>query len=526
MDVFNPLILEASIHDVVQCLSNESKVELLLYALRNFELKRKSRMTVENAVQSCLQVTTLSAQNLANARVLRAKSRFNAGSHLAAQADLRAALEADPDHLEAQSLLNLHPNAEEERLLPHHRSGVRFSTEIWREVARFLPRRDLKVLLFVPHTLSRVASQLLFCQLDLYFTVSPPTGDRHHGRSVKKETESALRRDDDAWQAQRTADILSRIIVDPTFASVVKSLRLFLPRSGRGQSVAFQTGMLANALPKLHALRNVHISSDCDAMGPILHILQRFNPRLRGLSLLCFEKHDHLAALEFKHLTKFSYAGRDGSPAQIVNLLHQQRPTLRALQIDNPSWGFPFEALSIRNLTKIEFSGLFPVDCQTFGDILTQGRQLDTLSLGGLFKCTPSAQFRAQRGKLCLPFLRHFAFSIHEGSTCVDGDLFPAIADFLRNRKLQTLHLTVPESEQVQRNIGFDASLWGVLPTLSNLSALVITYPRDLASSLAMWLVPRSVTSLTLNGAASVVGSDPAVLLNVRPILPLYSQAM
>ncbi len=32
-----------------------------------------------------------------------------------------------------------------------------------------MPRKDLKSLLFVPHAVSRVASQLLFRELDLYF---------------------------------------------------------------------------------------------------------------------------------------------------------------------------------------------------------------------------------------------------------------------------------------------------------------------------------------------------------------------
>ncbi|TFL06944.1 hypothetical protein BDV98DRAFT_538246 [Pterulicium gracile] len=513
MDLFNPLILDASICDVVRCLSNESKVELLLYALRNFELKGSSRTIVDNAVQSCLQVTTLSAQSVALALVLRAKSRLAAGSKLAAQADLRAALEADPDHIEAQTLLNMDP-APEERLLRLPRCGVRFSTEIWREVARFLSRRDLKVLLFVPHTLSRVASQLLFSELDLFFTANMCPAKDAHQRVYSHEAESLQRHEDDARQAQRTADILSRIITDPTFAVVVKTLRLFLPRIALGQSVAFQTGMLANALPKLHSLRTCHISSDCEAMVPILEILQRANPRLRSLSLACLEKHNHLAPLEFQYLQQFSYAGRDGNPEQIVNFLHQQRSTLRTIHIDNPSWLFPFEALSIRNLTRIEFNGYFPVDSQTVADILSQGRQLDTLSLGGVLKCSPSAQFRGMKGKNPLPFLRHFSFNVHPGSTCVDKDLFPAIADFLRDRKLLTLHLVLPDNVVVQRNIGFDASLWGVLPTLSSLRSLLITYPRDLATSLAMWLVPRTVTALTLKGAHAVVGRDATSLLN------------
>lgn len=44
-----------------------------------------------------------------------------------------------------------------------------FSTEVWREIAMFLPRRDLKMLLLLPHVLSRIASQLLFRKIDLHF---------------------------------------------------------------------------------------------------------------------------------------------------------------------------------------------------------------------------------------------------------------------------------------------------------------------------------------------------------------------
>lgn len=47
--------------------------------------------------------------------------------------------------------------------------GPGFSTEIWREIALWLPPRDLRTLLLVPHVLSRIASQLLFTKVDLHF---------------------------------------------------------------------------------------------------------------------------------------------------------------------------------------------------------------------------------------------------------------------------------------------------------------------------------------------------------------------
>ena len=57
---------------------------------------------------------------------------------------------------------------------PEHTPG--FSTEIWREIASFLPRRDLKTLLVLPHVLSRIASQLLFRKIDLHFGESVEEG--------------------------------------------------------------------------------------------------------------------------------------------------------------------------------------------------------------------------------------------------------------------------------------------------------------------------------------------------------------
>jgi hypothetical protein len=114
----------------------------------------------------------------------------------------------------------------------------RFSIEIWREIALFLPRRDLKSLLFVPHAISKVASQLLFRELDLHF------GELKYCNNDDDEDwsshETYARADDAARHAQRSADILTRIIVDPAFAHCVRTLRIFA--STRDGGLAFQTG--------------------------------------------------------------------------------------------------------------------------------------------------------------------------------------------------------------------------------------------------------------------------------------------
>ncbi len=160
----------------------------------------------------------------------------------------------------------------------------------------FLPRRDLKTLLWVPHTLSKIASQLLFRKINLYFSgwSDEDEDDSWHSHNLNKEQES--------WHSQRSADILTRIILDPSFASLVKTLRIYATKRDRDGTLAFQIGtnfrtrdhgvmtcfsigMLANALPKLINLKNVHIAASSDGLLPMLRILQTTSPKLRGLSI-------------------------------------------------------------------------------------------------------------------------------------------------------------------------------------------------------------------------------------------------
>lgn len=205
-----------------------------------------------------------------------------------------------------------------------------------------MPRRDLKSLLFIPHAISRVASQLLFRELSLHF------GDLKYnttdGEQIWRDNESSAGTDDAARHAQRSADILTRIILDPSFAHPVRTLRIFA--STRDGGLAFQTGarimwflvilrlriivgMLTNALPKLINLRHVHISSGAEGLPPVLRILQSTNPNLRGLSLQC---------VVFLFLLTSS----------LMDILSEGRPTT---QLICPSWtSVPFHIWHTRAL--------------------------------------------------------------------------------------------------------------------------------------------------------------------------------
>ncbi|RPD68399.1 hypothetical protein L226DRAFT_617558 [Lentinus tigrinus ALCF2SS1-7] len=474
MNVFNPKILDASIRDVTTCLSDEQKTDVLLYAMGHLELDR-SRTLIENAVQSCLSISKLSPTNAAKARLMRAKARLAAGLHVGAQQDILAALELQPDNPEASALMAQHVvNPGKPLVQPHTTPG--FSTEIWREIALWLPPRDLKSLLRVPHVLSRIASELLFQRIDL------------HLASEKRES-------------QRSADILTRIITDATFASHVKTLRVFVP--GRETfPITFHTGMLSNALPKLTNLRNVHCAMRWKDMLSFLRILETISHRMTGLSLMPSDGTGELRFPRFKHVMQFSYHSTGGATTQVYDFLVQNKPSIRYLSLHNPNWAFPTDAISIRNLTNLDFQGIFPADSRAFAEILSNGHQLESLRLECILECSASTQFREFHN--AVPFLHHFAFSLM-GYRVNDQDLFPAISEFLKGRTaLRSLELTVPSADWALKRLGYDATVWGVLPSLTSLRSLTATLPKDVAPPVAMWLVPRGVQSLSLQALTPV----------------------
>lgn len=173
-------------------------------------------------------------------------------------------------------------------------------------------------------------------------------------------------------------------------------------------------------------------------------------------------------------------------------------------------------------------------------EVIEHGRQLESLSIDCSLLESPalSAQFRTDPIPPIhphpLPFLRHFAFAVRAlGRRTVDKNLFPSITAFLRGRhQLQTLQLvveTAPSPSYIGvggaisisnlEAVGYDASIWGLLPSLSGLKAVRMTYPKDLAPGLAGWLIPRSVTALgmeigaqrlSVGGLESAVGSAEA----------------
>ena len=66
----------------------------------------------------------------------------------------------------------------------------------------------------------------------------------------------------------------------------MSTIRIYALRRDEG-TAAFQTGILANALPRLRNLRNVHLIVTSEGIVPVQRMLQTTSRRLRGLTLKC-----------------------------------------------------------------------------------------------------------------------------------------------------------------------------------------------------------------------------------------------
>lgn len=168
------------------------------------------------------------------------------------------------------------------RLWTIESSSRRLSPEIWRQVASHLPRRDLKTLLHIPHVLSRIAFELVFTRVDLHIGVCRLANeDGQHDLNDPDRPGFALEKK----LAQRTADIVARIVQDPNFAKLIRTVRISAERRDKSNHMAFRTSsclfytsyyrkekrvdktlffpsdMLATAIPKLINMREVIYTS-------------------------------------------------------------------------------------------------------------------------------------------------------------------------------------------------------------------------------------------------------------------------
>jgi hypothetical protein len=129
---------------------------------------------------------------------------------------------------------------------------LQLPNEIWREIASFLPRRDLRNLIFVPHVLSPIARRLLFKNVSLTFNTRE--------LFVEVDNDDEDPEEVDKRHAQQSAEILCHLITDPECASQVASLAV--TTSDGSEHILFPCFIGALTLPAELALLLINTSSD------------------------------------------------------------------------------------------------------------------------------------------------------------------------------------------------------------------------------------------------------------------------
>ncbi|EJD04668.1 uncharacterized protein FOMMEDRAFT_132624 [Fomitiporia mediterranea MF3/22] len=521
-DVVNPRILDASIRDVTERLSNEQKAEVLIHAMNLLKLANPfSHHIVENGVMSCLMAAKIGTPQRVQALLLRGRARMAAGDIGKARQDLHKVLELVPDHAVANSLLSIPSSSsqgtKDSRLWSIESASRRLSPELWRQIASLLPRRDLKTLMQIPHVLSRIAFELVFERVDLHIGVCRLNGeDKNWGDGDQDHPDRPGYRLEKQL-AQRTADIVARIVLDPSFAKLIKTVRISAERTDRSQHMAFRTNMLATALPKLIHLKEVIFAGSNEVWNRFAEVLTSTHPRLQ--SLIIEPEHDSEPVLpHLTHLSQFKIV-RDHASHSLGTFLAQNRSTLKKLCLCAYYAAFPAPpAVSFGNLTHLEFVGTVPACADTLEQIFAAGNQLVSLRLNCVLLTGVSDAFR--KFPNALPRLKYFGFRAldHLGAKATDPMLFPSIAEFLRSHPdLEKLELDVA-GESNQKSFGYDASVLGVLPSLGKLRQLAVTVTKDASPGLFSWIIPRGLLALLLNGVPR--RNCEQFMITMRPGLP------
>ena len=193
---------------------------------------------------------------------------------------------------------------------------------------------------------------------------------------------------------------------------------------------------------------------------------------------------------------------------------------LRTLVIDNSLACHPDSPLSISDLRNLCLNITFP-SVSFLMQLLEVSQKLESLRLevppGG---DVLSGAFRSYSGPELFPALREFSFilwGVVGEEEEEDPDLFPAVAEVVRGHPmLETLCMSYKDGSLNHEDFGYDAALWGVLPSLVHLRTLSMDVPEDLLPDLCGWLIPRTVVALEVRVTSWEV--DYAVCISPYPI--------
>ncbi len=199
-----------------------------------------------------------------------------------------------------------------------------------------------------------------------------------------------------------------------------------------------------------------------------------------------------------RSLNRLVYSGEnDGALLAVDGFLSTQTVALHTLVVHHTQiYPTPFlPTTSLRNL----FLTLSFSNAEFLAQLFAHGQELECLRLEVHLElgCVLSTVFRAHANSHWFPALRKLSFVLNTAASGFsDWDLFPAVAEFVRGHTM--LDALCLSNTLRLPGFGYDAAIWGMLPSLANLRTLSIDVPKDLHFALSAWLIPRGVTALEL----------------------------
>ncbi|PCH43202.1 hypothetical protein WOLCODRAFT_103209 [Wolfiporia cocos MD-104 SS10] len=461
--------LTATVCDAVESLSSVRKAELLLETALSLIEAGRYGDDVENYLEIYLKTPGLPTSDVTKALLARGNARKLAGEKLLvkAQQDFLGAARLNPT---CRSLLSF----AQKRLihLKTEPASHRVPPEIWEHIAAYIPRYHLRTWLSVSAFHHTIASRIIFRTIDLYFG-------------------------EDSDNVNRGLDILDRVKVDPTFAGLVRTLRLHWAYE-EGDMLDLMLRLFRSALPAFKALREFEWIGYPELRMEDVRTVLASHAHLESLGLIGWH-FDAVGVSAFRSLRSFCLRAEDddgfADMGEVRSVLDSNAHTLRHLSLgahlQRPhSWDGAFQSPTLRALTHLDL-----VDTRISHTVLARiahANALRSLTLHGTFEDPAAARVIfdsdhiVEGAHAMLPHLEAFRFLMvgHDD----DVGLYRAVTQFMRGRpRMRRLDLGNCPWELVQTVLPEMKKLRVLRVRITNLTeetlnALIQSIPKEMAA--------------------------------------------
>ncbi|KAF8510457.1 hypothetical protein BU17DRAFT_77677 [Hysterangium stoloniferum] len=466
-----------------QNLSTMQKADFLLQTSLTMIESGRYGDEVERYLEVFLATPGIHSDQISKALFARGSARRIAADKLLTRArqDFQAVAKMDPSNQDvlAQIRRDFAPPFDSR---PAHR---RVPPEVWELIASHIPRFHLRTWLFVSAFHRGIARRLIFRTIDVYFGDGDDT-DKDNG-------------------INRGLDIFDRVKSDPSFARLVRTLRIHWSHE-EGDLLDLMKRILRETLPAFKALTEFEWIGYPEMRGDMVQAILATHPHLHGIGLVGWH-FDGTGVSGFRNLRQFTLRAEDddgdADMGEIRAILdHNQGTlvhlTLGAYLVRDHSWDDAFQSATIQKLTHLDL-----VDTRISHSVLTRiahGQNLQSLTLHGMFERPGAASVVFGSDHVIegqhtfLPHLEAFRFIMvgHDDEI----QLFQSVVSFLRGRtKLRRLDLGDCPWDLVKK----------LLPGLTALRALRVRIPKlnDQAALDLVGLLSSSILAMHVSVAVS-----------------------